>query len=296
MKWFWGLILILFGVLLLGENFNWWNNLDWSAIWQYWPVLFVFIGLSILFRPFRWGWLVMLLLVLLVLVAVIDSVTQNPVLPWNEKIESNQTGGVFNEALPSGIDQVTLEIKTGAANLELKNSSEKLVEGTYGEGFGGLSLKSDVNNNRASIKLNTDEQQMRARRWEKRDLTVLVTDKYPVDLSLDTGASKMNLDLRELIISKLTVKTGASQLDVNIGSKIQKDAAVKISAGASSISVKLPADIGTDLRISSGLTSRDLSDFSEVESNHYQSQNYATATTKISLEIEAGVSSIKVGY
>jgi membrane protein DedA with SNARE-associated domain len=44
---FWGIILILLGVLLILEHVG---LLDMD-LWELWPVIFIFIGLNMLFRP-----------------------------------------------------------------------------------------------------------------------------------------------------------------------------------------------------------------------------------------------------
>ena len=71
---------------------------------------------------------------------------------------------------------------------------------------------------------------------------------------------------------------------------------VSIDAGASSINISLPRSVGVKLEVDGALTSRNFQDFEMLDGDTWQSRNYDSAVKKIEIDIDAGVSSLNVGW
>lgn len=50
MQVFWGLVIILIGLIFLGVNFGWWDGIAWERIWQLWPLILIALGLRSIIR------------------------------------------------------------------------------------------------------------------------------------------------------------------------------------------------------------------------------------------------------
>lgn len=294
MKWFWGTFLVFIGILLLGENFNWWQAIDWGAILQYWPILLIVIGVSILFKPYRWGWAVMLTVAILAILILADAISNNPKLSWNKQTSEDTATNSFSEEFSSETESAVYDIKTGAAKVIIDNATDKLIEGTYSNGFGGFDCTASLMDNKANIKILTDKNTDIFHRWSNRNLNLKLNKKVPLEISLDSGASNLNLDLTQLIISKIDISAGASNIDLKIGDKIQNGANINIGAGASNIKILTPKDLGVNIKFEAGMSTRKLNDYKEIGTNNFQSINYSDAKTKINLAIKAGLSTIEV--
>lgn len=50
MQTFWGLLIIIVGVIFLGINMGWWSGILWDQIWQLWPLILIVVGLRSLIK------------------------------------------------------------------------------------------------------------------------------------------------------------------------------------------------------------------------------------------------------
>ena len=105
----------------------------------------------------------------------------------------------------------------------------------------------------------------------------------------------MNLDLRDLNVKLLDVDSGAVSTTVVMPAAAGETRAV-FDIGAASLDIEIPPGVAARVRIDSGLTSVqvDQSRFPRAGEGEYRSEDFGTATNRIDLEINAGVSSVRV--
>jgi hypothetical protein len=60
MRWFWGLLVLSIGVLLLGQNFNFWGSQNFSELLQYWPLILILFGIALICKHLKVGWIIIL--------------------------------------------------------------------------------------------------------------------------------------------------------------------------------------------------------------------------------------------
>lgn len=78
-----GLVLILFGVVYLGDSLSLWSISDFSVIYKYWPVILIFVGLSLIFKKWKYGnLLVIILFILLIFFLFYDIAMGKKLLPY----------------------------------------------------------------------------------------------------------------------------------------------------------------------------------------------------------------------
>jgi hypothetical protein len=294
MSWVFGILIVALGIGWLGVNVGWWERIDLANLWVFWPVLLVLFGLSLMVRRFKLGWLVMLVAILGagIFIYLVTFSSQPPF-----KISRPQSGEVkrspFSTDLPQGVTKAKITIQSGAVKIKLRSSSEKLIEGSMESSFLEPDLETTINDSQANVVLKM--RQETSNWWRvKNSLEINITDKIPVEIELDAGASSLDLDCSNLILSSLNIKAGASSIDLTIGQQIQENARLSIDAGASSIEIKIPQNLGVKITADSALSSREFEGFTQTESHLYLSQNYNQSIKKVEFSINAGVSSIKV--
>lgn len=110
-----------------------------------------------------------------------------------------------------------------------------------------------------------------------------VSDDVLTRLDLAAGAGDFGLDLLPLRIANAQISVGAAQLRVRLPQPAG-DVPVRITAGASSVTIEVPP--GVEARVSTtGLMSTE---------GPTQTPGYATATDRVSVRVDGGVSSVRV--
>jgi hypothetical protein len=71
---------------------------------------------------------------------------------------------------------------------------------------------------------------------------------------------------------------------------------VLVNAGASSIKILLPRTAGAKVTVDSGLTSKNLIDFRQIDSKNYISNNYDSAQQKFDIALKLGASSLEINW
>lgn len=286
---FLGLIVLIFGLGILIQNFNIIPglNVDFSSFFKLWPVLIIIVGLSLVSRG---GWVGSLLSFLITL-AVIFFIVITLFRPGGAPVTNTYTFDVPRE---SGVLRSEVSIKSGASIVAVKGGAKSLAEGSLRSNLTSLKTDSDLENGTEKISIELEN----VRRFVNNfvnNLDVKLAEDIPLSLSVDSGASSLNLDLSTLNLKDLFVDAGASKLDIIFGDK--SDATnVDIEAGVSSVSIILPNGVGAKIESTGGLSGKNFIGFKQTGEHLYESENYNSSAKKINIRIEAGVSSISVNW
>jgi len=260
----WGSLILLAGLLLLLNNFfpAWFSRISvWDIIW---PVAIILIGASMLFGP-RWSRR--------------SLETQTVMVP----LESSSDADVY--------------LHHGAGRLSLRPTSTPgvLVTGTC---VGGA----DVNVSRSGPSARVDLKSRAGEMWGWPNVQgpygyawdLMVTPEIPLRLTLETGASETNLDLRDLKVTDLEIKTGASSSVVTLPAQAGMTR-VKVASGAASVKLYLPEGVAAQIRVQSGLAGIriDQNRF-PAAAGGYETPGYDSAANRADIFVETGVGSVEI--
>jgi hypothetical protein len=257
---FWGIILLLIGLLLLLNNLGIIAVEIWSAIWA---VLLIVIGLGILL-----------------------SVVAGP-----------GAGGEEVNIPLEGATSASLRLQHGAGRLRVGALADPgtLMGGTFG---GGLNYRVQRRGDELDVEMSPPgfPHVITPWNWGQEGLgwRVGLNDDISLSLAFETGASDAHLDLSELRVTDLRLETGASSVSVTLPAAAGHTQA-RIEAGAASVSVRVPPDVAARVRFEGGLASISVDqDRFPRSQGVYQSPDYDTAQHKVDLDIRAGVGSVDV--
>ena len=113
------------------------------------------------------------------------------------------------------------------------------------------------------------------------------------DMRFEVGAAKVDVDASPFRVGTLRVNSGAADVRLKLGG-LADDTHVAIHCGASSIKVLVPDSSGCEVKIDAPLSSKSLHGFEKRGDGWYRTENFDMAARRISINIGAGVSSIKV--
>jgi hypothetical protein len=125
------------------------------------------------------------------------------------------------------------------------------------------------------------------------DWDVALNPEIPTALTLNVGANKSMLDLRDMNITDLKLETGASDTQITLPARGRFHA--DFDLGAASLEVIVPDSLSARIHATLGAVELKI-DESRFPRNgsYYQSPNYESAADAVDITIDAGAASIKV--
>ncbi|MHB1415216.1 MAG: LiaI-LiaF-like domain-containing protein [Chloroflexota bacterium] len=300
------LILIGLGALFLAVNFGLVSWADMRGVWQLWPLILVLFGVELVFGRSHWASAVVAILVVLLIGAVIAWAGFLSGTPrWN--IGNWQGAAVVS---PAGVQVIDENLGgTKAATVDLRHSAGRLTMSALPVDSDQLihadlshpenaAIYQDIrdNGNGTEISLrdaNEADFPFVGNRYDQ-PWNIQLSRAVPIDLKIETGASALDLDLRDLKVTNLAINAGASGVKVALP-EVAGQTEAKIEAGAAGIDVTVPQGVAARIHTSSALAGVTI-DQSRFPSNggYYQSPDYNTAANRVDLEIKAGVSGVTV--
>lgn len=286
---FWGVIIIIIGLLWLFTNLGIISGGFWSEIWRLWPMIFIIWGVSLLFshKGLNTVWLSVISLIIMLAVA--------SAFVWvYQGAKKESTIIEVNEQISNSADNVILDFKIGAAEFFLSDGAEKILEGSV-ESNSGIDIDNEIINKTQTISIN----QLPISNFLlnpniKNRMELKTSAELPLKVNIDSGASKINMDLRQSILSELDIDSGATAADIKIGDK-SKVVKIVISSGASSFDIEVPLGYAIKVINKSGLSGNNFSAIGLVKTGeNWLSSDYNQNDNKINIIFESGASSLNL--
>ncbi|MCI0520014.1 MAG: DUF5668 domain-containing protein [Chloroflexi bacterium] len=256
---FWGIVLVLLGGIFLLDNLGILGNISvWNLVW---PLFLIALGVRVLWGTFFKG-----------------SVQMEPA--------SLALGGAQRGALRLRHGAGEINVQSGAA-------AGMLFEGEFG---GGLDLKSKREGDTLKARLKLPENAFPFH-WPDNDTLnwrVNLPASIPLDLDVESGASKLAMNLQDLRVESLALKCGASSAEVTLPAAAGTTR-MTANAGAASLVVIVPAGVAAVVRTRGGLSSVQVDTTRFAESGGmYRSADYETAQNRVDIEVEMGIGSVTI--
>ncbi|HZJ22425.1 MAG TPA: hypothetical protein VFD54_03890, partial [Anaerolineales bacterium] len=121
-----------------------------------------------------------------------------------------------------------------------------------------------------------------------------LTREVPVTLSIEAGASSLDVNLQDVLATNIELETGASSASVTLPAR--GTSVLNVEAGAASVNIRVPDSTAARIRVEQGVTtvSVDTNRFPRSASGMYQSANFDTAVNRAEINIEAGLGTVSV--
>lgn len=299
-KIFWGTLFIVLGLLALLNNFSP-VTLFWGDIWQYWPVVLVLLGISMLVKH-NAGKAMLAGAAAIVLAVTIFSfvkfgtnfIDNDFEIVFDENKDYNYSITQYDEEFDSSLTKAMLYVNGGIGSFKIDSTSDKLL---YIKTVG---IENNFNLSRDDVEgISTLELSMKKSKFHigknkyKNKVNIALNNNLMWDLDFDVGAASMKLDLTKFNINNFNVDMGAASLDVKLGSIAEKTNVV-VNAGASKIDISVPEEVGCQLKMDDVLSAHDINGFKRVNSGFYRTKGFYESEKKIFISIDCGVSSINI--
>jgi hypothetical protein len=255
---FWGIVLILLGGMLGLQA----AGVISGSVWGYfWAVFLIFLGI----------W-------------VISSIYYRP------KFKEGQQLTVARK----DAQKAEISFAFGAASLIVNGgaSPDMVLEGTSGT---TLDLTSQYFNDKVAVKINAGPSFIPFLGPDGGSWRFRLNNELPTTVTMESGASSVELDLSDLKVSYLRVETGASSykvvLPAHAGTTI-----MEVEGGAASFDIRVPEGVAARIRIMQGASSLRVDEkrFPVTSAGYYQSADYDTAENHAEITLSAGAGSFNI--
>lgn len=298
---FWGLLLITIGTLFILKNLNI-IHFAWYALWQLWPVILILWGVSIL--PLR-GFIRLSLMVLTILISMVFFFDGSQYRTWDFDFrfkrdrdhnygqhdydrESQYMHVPYDSIIRAGV----LRFDAVAGSFTLNGKTDRLLEFESDGLPGPYRMKVTGDDHEKVIDISLTKGVIGDKL--KQNYSEIMLNKQPAwEIQLDAGAAELDIDLADLIISKMSIDGGAADIDVIFGN-LSETTNVEIEAAAASVKIRVPKSAGCEVEVSSVLSSRNIEDFEKIKSGLYRTEGFQNAANKIFIDIDSAISKLRI--
>ena len=310
----WGMVVLFVGFILLFSNLGY-INFNWSAVFSLWPVLIILIGVGYLLPEKNESRYIMVFVTLAVLAlftyqgltvpknkSFLDRVFNDHNNDFELDSSSSKADGSaaaskhFEQPYDPAIEEADLSIEGGAVGYRIGEPTDQLFSADAKSSFSNFSLKEVRSGNRADLEFKMSNED--GKRTDKDNGSNSVTmhlNANPIwNISLEIGAGSASFDLSPYKLKSLSIEGGVASVKMKVGMPQKKDSEINFEGGLASFELEVPKDAACRIIMEAALSSKNLDGFSKQEDGSYVSGNYNSADKRYIINIESGLSSVKV--
>ncbi len=301
---FWGIFFIALGGLILVNNFT---NIyfDWETLAKLWPSVLILWGLSLFIKDNRFvkGFIVALLAVIIALTIfssfnfIFDVVHYENGRSFSGiAIDNDADVDTTNYFEPFNLNvrESNLQFQSGAGHFEINGTSEGLFSARTSGIKNNYSLDMEAFGDNANVNFSMKEGHFPFGHGKLINDVEMKLNTSPVwKLNFSMGAAGIDLDLSPYKIEKVDIEMGAAKLKVKLGDK-SDNIKLNLEAGVSKIEILIPESSGCEINSETVLSNRHFNGFNKISSGLFRTANFDSASNKIYLSFNTGVSSIRV--
>jgi hypothetical protein len=253
---FWGTALILFGVLLFLQTQGFIGN----VFRFFWPLALILVG----------GWIILSVY-------------------WRPAASEEETFSVPLNAARAA----RFKFSHGAGQIEITGGAPA-GQALVGSSAVGMNTHSRMDGDRLDVHVEAGPSFVPFIGPSQGVWRFKLTQEIPSTLIVETGASSVNMDLRDVPATHLELKTGASSSSVTMPAR--GVSLLNVEAGVASVNVRVPEATAARIRVKQEVNSVnvDTNRFPRLDSGLYQSPDYDSSADRADINIEAGLGSVTV--
>jgi hypothetical protein len=253
---FWGFALIVLGGLFLLQA----QGIIQNVFRFIWPLALILVG----------GWIILNVY-------------------WKPDLSDEETFSVSLQSAKS----VRYKFSHGAGQIDIRGGAPT---GTaiVGSSGAGMSKSSHLSGDRLDVKVEAGPSIVPFIGPATGVWRYQLTQDVPVTLKVEAGASRLDIDLKDVQATHIELSTGASSTDLTVpahGASI-----LDVEAGAASINITVPESTAARIRVKEGATAMtvDKNRFPQLDSGMYQSANFDSSSDRAEITIEGGLGAVTI--
>ena len=125
----------------------------------------------------------------------------------------------------------------------------------------------------------------------RNNWSIELSRKTPMELRLDLGVGKAEIDLGGVPVTKLDIQVGVGGMDLDLSGARKENLTGQIEGGIGRAEILLPEDIGVRIRVEGGLGSIDAPGFIK-DDKVFRNEAWGKTPVNLDLDVEAGIGRI----
>lgn len=187
----------------------------------------------------------------------------------------------------------SVQIEFGAGELTVAGGAANLLDGNFRYNVAEWQPQVDYSENgsEGTLLITHEGESVPIGRPVINDWDLQFSNEVPLDLSIQTGAGKSQLDLATLNLTAAAIETGAGTTYIDLNGTWQHDLDVSVTGGVGEITIDLPTEIGVRVNADTALVSVTTRGLTK-DSDRYINDAYRTASYTLTLDLQAGIGSV----
>ena len=300
------LLLIGFGALLLSRH--WFPFFyPWPILWKYWPLLLILVGLGMFYdRAQRHndpqnapvipiGSTIGTVLFLLIIAYLLVHGRSTYRHDWmNDSVGASSHAHESHSVDLQGAKAARVVVHMPSGMLSIQGGADKLLQADFYQGAAWSAPNIEYHVDNAFGTLTIDQQSASQivgnsdNNWRLR-----LSDNVPLELEVDVGAGRGDLNLSKVDLTRMQLNVGAGQANVDLTGERGKDLQAQIHGGVGEAIVRLPRSVGVIAEVHGGLGSIDVHGLKE-EDGQYVNAAYGHSPNTLRLTVEGGIGHIRL--
>jgi hypothetical protein len=295
-----GIFFITLGTLWIMKTLEF-ITFSWLDFFRLWPVIFIFIGISII--PIK-DWIKLVLQILMLAGTIgllfITNSENGIQVGRHYRIENMlDTTIVINENVEvstlykeEDITNATLNLEISASKVTFLKGVElfKLADSTQA-GQGDVEIEKRIENKNAIVDVKLYPVEKRSNIFPR--FKVLLGEKPIWNINLDLSATSSEIDLSQFKVEKLNIEANASDFNLKLGA-LCKNVFVTVESGASSIKVRVPKNMKCIVIKDNVLSSFNVRGLKKVDNDRFETASNEKTIGVIEITVAADVSSVDI--
>ncbi|MFB0908895.1 MAG: hypothetical protein ACJAZY_001421 [Spirosomataceae bacterium] len=325
-----GVILIVLGVVFLGNNYNWFSiDVSFRHIAKWWPLLLVVGGIGVFLNPDRR--LANPLTVLAISFAIplalfaaandgverversfkLDAFTDENEPDRNESYGSDEDSynpksstsnqrkvQNFNIENQLGIERAKLDFGGGAAEFFLETTKDNLFEAKTVLTKGSYKLESDKSGSNVEVDFDMIDSDTRHVNVNDdidfdNDVYIKLNPAVLWDIRLGIGAGDLDFDFSKFRVERIKVETGVAAIKIKL-SDLLKEVEVDVKSGVAKVNIEVPKGVGCRIDLSGAMNTKNFSGFNKIDNDRWETSNFDSAKKKIYIDLDSGLTSLNI--
>ena len=194
-------------------------------------------------------------------------------------------------------ESVSVNVAMGVGKLRIAGGAKELLDASFEYNIGDWKpeLSYEVKDGQGQLVVEQPSRVVGAT-WPgnvRYEWDLRLSDSVPMELKVDVGVGKSELDLRGLDLKRLEVDAGVGEGTIDLSGSRPRDLQADIEGGVGKLTLILPRDVGTRVEVEGGIGHVKATDL-RTEGDYYVNDAWGKSQTSLRVDVDGGIGEIRL--